>query len=151
MIKDIWGKAGIFNRENFISGHLAAASSLHVVQVLEGKEDVVMNLMQRIRKDPRVDIEHEFVRKVFTMNAGWELSMCYSFEITSSERALIINKEVSIENMVDSMKNTYQVKRENQKSPIFHKHIMECILLKYISEESDVEKLVTKCSLCNIL
>merc|ERR1719494_313254 len=65
MIDDIWEKASVFNRENFISGHLSCSTSLHVVQLLEGEEQTVNSLMKRIRQDPRVVIGHEFSKKLF--------------------------------------------------------------------------------------
>merc|ERR1719177_96865 len=79
MISDIWKVARKFNSSNFISGHLAFTKSLYVVQLLEGLEDVVNPLMERIRRDPRVVIEKVFKKRLLTMNLGWEVSMCYSF------------------------------------------------------------------------
>jgi len=133
MLKEIWEEASIYNRANFISGHLACAKSLHVVQLLEGEEQIVTSLLERIRRDPRVIITKIFKKELMTMQVGWQVSMCYSFEITSTEQELIKNKKVSIEKMVDMMKNTYQVRRQNLDVPTFYKHIIECILLKYIS------------------
>jgi hypothetical protein len=137
MMREIWEKASIYNRENFISGHLACSKSLHVVQLLEGEEQIVNSLMERIRKDPRVTIKMEFKKKLKTMHLGWQLSMCYSFEITSTERQLIQNEKISLEKMVDMMRNTYQVRQENLDVTAFYKHIIECILLKYISSTGD--------------
>merc|ERR1719510_1970791 len=158
MMKEIWQQASVYNKANFISGHLACSNSLHVVQLLEGEEEVVQSLMERIRKDPRVTIEEEFSKNLLTMNIGWELSMCYSFEITSSERSLITSDDVSIEKMFDMMKNTYQARNEKLDIPAFYKHIIECILLKYMSStlgESEIQKLKantpTKFKKCDIL
>jgi len=133
MMNEIWSKSSVYNKANFISGHLACSKSLHVVQLLEGEDTVVDTLMKKIRKDPRVVIQKELRKKLLTMSVGWELSMCYSFEITSSERNLIKNEDISIEKMFDMMKNTYQVRQEKLDIPAFYKHIIECILLKYIS------------------
>lgn len=155
MMKDIWNQASVFNKENFISGHLSCSKTLHVVQLLEGEEQIVQSLMGRIRKDPRVVVEHEFSKELLTMNAGWEISMCYSFQITPSERELIKNKDISIQQMFDMMKSTFQVRQENLNIPTFYKHIIECILLKYISGrlgEAEVEKLTApKSRLCIVL
>lgn len=133
MMKEIWIQASTFNRENFISGHLACSKSLHVVQLLEGDENVVESLMKRIWRDPRVVIEKVFRKKMMTMHAGWQLSMCYSFDITTTERQLIKNKDVSLEKIFEMMKNTYEVRKENLDVTLFYKHIIECILLKYVS------------------
>jgi len=144
MIKDIWEKASVFNKEHFISGHLSCSKTLHVVQLLEGEEGIVRDLMGRIRKDPRVVIEHVFMKNLLTINAGWEISLCYSFEITPVERKMVQNKDLSIQQMYDMMKNTYQVRKENKDIATFYKNIIECILLKYIfncRSESKVEKL----------
>merc|ERR1711920_661878 len=146
-MKDIWKEASVYNKANYISGHLACSKSLHVVQLLEGQEEVVQSLMKRIRKDPRVTIEEEFSKTLLTMNVGWELSMCYSFEITSSERNLIISDDVSIEKMFDMMKNTYKARKEKLVIPAFYKHIIECILLKYMSSalgDAEIGKLKPK-------
>jgi len=142
MMREIWEEASIFNSANFISGHLAYTKSLHVVHLLEGREKIVNLLMERFLKDPRVIITKVIKRESTTKYVGWQLSMCYLFEITSAERQLIKNKEVSLEKMIDMMmssekkidmtKNIYQVKLENLDVPYFYKHLIECILLKYI-------------------
>jgi len=145
MMKSISRKASVYNKENFIAGHLSCSKTLHVVQLLEGEEQRVKSLMGRIRKDPRVEIEKEFSKQLLTMNAGWEMSLCYSFSITPSDRLLIKNKDVSIQQMFDMMKSTYQVKQLKMNIAIFYKHIIECILLKYISgnlTEYEIDKLL---------
>jgi len=133
MIEDIWKGASVFNRSNFISGHLSCANTLHVVQLLEGKEKVVLGLMKRIRKDPRVVIYKEFVKKQLSMHVGWGISMCYSFEITSAQLRLVQDTDLTMEEMFDMMKNTYQVRQESLNLPSFYKEIIETILLKFIS------------------
>jgi len=133
MMEDIWRGASVFNRTNFISGHLSCANTLHVVQLLEGKEKIVFALMKRIRKDPRVVIYKEFVKKQLSMHVGWAISMCYSFEITSAQLSLVQDTDLTMEEMFDMMKNTYQVRRESLNLPSFYKEIIETILLKYIS------------------
>jgi len=156
MMKDIWKEASAFNRENFISGHLACSKSLLVVQLLEGEKQVVESLMERIRKDPRVSIEQEYSKELFTMSVGWQLSMCYTFEITSSERTLILDDGVSVEAMFNKIKNTYQARKEKLDIPAFYKHIIECVLLKYMSRtiaqsESEVRKSApVRSNACNI-
>jgi len=137
MIDDIWKRASEFNRRNFISGHLSCSKTLHVVQLLEGKEKVVLSLMERIRKDPRVVIYKEFVKKQLSMHVGWAISMCYSFEITSAQLELVQDTELTMEEMFDMMKNTYQVRQESLNLPSFYKEIMETILLKLISVTED--------------
>jgi len=133
MVKDIWETASLFNRSNFISGHLAISKTLHVVQLLEGKEKVVKNLMKRIRKDPRVDIHEEFVNEQLSMEIGWSLLMCYSFEITSAQLRLLQDNDISMQDMFDMMKNTHEVRREDVNLHAFYKEIIETMLLKFIS------------------
>jgi len=133
MIKDIWKKASIFNSKNYISGHLACSKSLHVVQLLEGREKVVTDLMKRIRRDPRVEICMEFKRKILSMNVGWGISMCYSFDITNAQLKVVQRKDISLKRMFDMMKKTSQALRENLKLHDFYKSIIETMLLKYIS------------------
>jgi len=133
MIEDIWKQASVFNRTNFISGHLSCANTLHVVQLLEGKEKVVLGLMKRIRKDPRVVIFKEFVKEQLSMHVGWEISMCYSFENASAQLRLVEDPDLTMEEMFDMMKNTHQVKQESLNLPSFYKEIIETILLKFIS------------------
>jgi len=137
MINDIWKGASEFNRRNFISGHLSCSKTLHVVQLLEGKEKVVLSLMQRIRKDPRLVIYKEFVKKQLSMHVGWAISMCYSFEITSAQLELVQDTELTMEEMFDMMKNTYMVRQESLCLPSFYKEIMETILLKFIAVTED--------------
>jgi len=133
MVDDIWREASVFNRSNFISGHLSCAGTMHVVQLLEGKEKVVLSLMKRIRKDPRVIIEKEFIKRQLTMHLGWAISMCYSFEITSAQLSLVQDEGLSMEEMFDMMKNTHEVREERLNLPDFYKETIETILLKYIS------------------
>jgi len=133
MLEDIWNKASVFNRNNFISGHLSCSNTLHVVQLLEGKKNVVLSLMKRIRKDPRVEIYNEFVKEQLSMHVGWAVSMCYSFEITNAQLDLLQDTDVTMEEMFDMMKNTYQVRQESLNLPLFYKEIIETILLKFIS------------------
>jgi len=133
IIDDIWKRASVFNRENFISGHLSCAKTLHVVQLLEGKEKIVLNLMKRIRKDPRVVIHKEFIKMQLSMHLGWAISMCYSFDITSAQLSLVQDTDLTMEDMFEMMKNTYQVRQECLDLPSFYKEIIETILLKFIS------------------
>jgi hypothetical protein len=133
IIDDIWKRASVFNRENFISGHLSCAKTLHVVQLLEGKEKIVLNLMKRIRKDPRVIIHKEFIKMQLSMHLGWAISMCYSFDITSAQLSLVQDTDLTMEDMFEMMKNTYQVRQECLDLPSFYKEIIETILLKFIS------------------
>jgi len=133
MVKEIWDKASVFNRSNFISGHLSCSKTFHVVQLLEGKEEVVLSLMKRIRKDPRVDIHKEFINEQLSMEIGWSISMCYSFEITSAQLNLLEDTDLSLQDMFDMMKNTHEVRRENLNLPGFYREIIETMLLKFIS------------------
>jgi len=133
MIDDIWRGASEFNRANFISGHLSCANTLHVVQLLEGKEKVVLKLMKRIRKDPRVVIYKEFIKEQLSMHTGWGISMCYSFEITSAQLSLVQDTGLTMQEMFDMMKNTYQVRQESLNLPKFYQEIIETILLKFIA------------------
>jgi len=133
MIEDIWQEASVFNRNHFISGHLACSNTLHVVQLLEGKEKVVLALMKRIRKDPRVVIYKEFVKEQLTMNIGWAISMSYSFEISSAQLDLHQDKDLTMEDLFDLMKNTYEVRQKSLNLVSFYKEIIETMLLKYIS------------------
>jgi len=129
MMDAIWKQASVFNKSNFISGHLSCSTSFHVVQVLEGKEKVVLSLMDRIRKDPRVIIEKEFTKKQLTMHLGWSMSMSYSFEINEAQLSLVQDDNLTLDEMFNMMENTFQV-RDLQK---FYEDSLETILLKYIS------------------
>lgn len=133
MIQDIWQNASVFNRQNFISGHLSCSTTLHVVQCLEGKEQVVLALLDRIKKDPRVVIHKVFLKTQQAMHMGWSLSMCYSFEISPAQLELVQKTELTLEEMFDMMKNTYEACEENLNVQEFYKEIMETILLKFIA------------------
>merc|ERR1719419_1712085 len=133
MIGDVWQVARKFNSSNFISGHLSFTKSFHVIQLLEGLEDTVMSLLERIRKDFRVIIEKEFIRKIQTMNIGWEMSMCYSFNLTQEDLVMIQNHHLSLYQLFDSITNTYEIKRVGVNLPKFYRSIVDIMLLKYIS------------------
>jgi len=137
MINDIWKGASEYNRRNNISGYLTCAKTLHVVQLLEGEEDVIFSLMERIRRDLRLVIYKEFVKKHLPMHVGWAISMCYSFEITSGRLEHVQDSELTIEEMFDMMKNTDEVRQESLSLPMFYKEIMETILLKFITSTED--------------
>jgi len=133
MIKDIWKKSSVYNRRNFISGHLSCSKTLHVVQLLEGEEGAVLSLMKRIRKDPRVIIEKEFTKKLLSMNMGWGVSTCYSFNITKAQLGVVKRDDITLEKLFTMMKNTYQARREKLKLHTFYKNVIDTMLLKYIS------------------
>merc|ERR1719427_357560 len=122
MIGDIWQVARKFNNSNYISGHLAFTKSLYVVQMLEGLEDVVNGLMERIRRDSRVIIEKEFKKRLLTMNLGWEVSMCYSFNVTHADLGLIKNPNLSIEQFFENITSTYEIRRMRLKLPKFYRN-----------------------------
>jgi len=132
MVEDIWKEASVFNRSNFISGHMSCAETLHVVELLEGEEKAVLGLMKRIRNDPRVVIYKEFVKKQLSMHVGWAISLCYSFEITRAQLSLVQDTDLTIEKMFYMMKNTYQARRESWNLSSFYKRIIETTLLKFI-------------------
>jgi len=133
MIREIWEKSSLYNESHFISGHLACSKTLHVVQLLEGEKNEVTSLMKRIRKDPRVDIQTEFHRTLLSMNMGWGVSTCYSFDISSAQLKVMKRNDISLEKLFKMMKNTYQARREKIKITDFYKNVIETMLLKYIS------------------
>ena len=143
MIEDIWKVASEFNRENFIAGHLSCSRTLHVVQCLEGKENVTRSLMGRIIKDPRVRIHKIFYKLQPSMHIGWALSMCYSFDITKVQLMLVQNEELTMESIFDMMKTTFEAVQEKLHLPTFYKEIMETMLLKYITVTHGHQKIIT--------
>jgi len=133
MIGDIWKVARKFNSSNFISGHLSFTKSLYVVQLLEGVEDVVNSLMERIQRDKRVVIEKVFTKRLLTMNLGWEVSMSYSFNLSSADLGLIKNPNLTMEQLFGNITSTYEIKRLGVKISKFYRNTVDIILLKYIS------------------
>jgi len=133
MISDIWKVARKFNSSNFISGHLSFTKSLYVVQLLEGVEDVVCSLMERIQRDKRVIIEKVFTKRLLTMNLGWEVSMSYSFNLSPVDLRLIKNPNLSMEQLFDNITSTFEIKRLGVKHSKFYRNTVNIILLKYIS------------------
>jgi len=97
--------------------------------------------MSRIARDPRVIITKVFQSHQLSMNQGWALSMCYSFEITSSQMEIIQDDDLDIDDVFSMMKNTHQAIQEKLFLPDFYKEIMQTILLKYIAVKS---KMMTK-------
>jgi len=132
MMSDIWKFSQIHNHENFISGHLSFTKTLHVAQLLEGPEEAVLELMERIRKDVRVNIHREFSKKLLTANRGWKLSRCYSFHITDQDLELIENPNISLGQLFDMIPKTYETKQFGLKLPEFYKKTVDSILLKFI-------------------
>merc|ERR1719317_870684 len=139
MINEIWKVASVLNCTHMISGHHAYTNELHVCQLIEGKADKITSLMANIRKDPRVVVSKEFQRELQTMNLGWNLSMCSSFQITEEQFCLIANDDITLEKMFDGMKNTCEVRRGGSKLNEFYKTIVETFLLKYISIDEKVK------------
>jgi len=133
MINEIWEHSSEWNVKNGISGHLAYTNEFHISQLIEGKAEEIKSLMSKIRKDPRVVIQAEFQKKLDTMNPGWNVSKCYSFQITTDQYQLIADDDISLEQMFNSMKNTCVVRREGWKLNEFYKTIVDTFLLKYIS------------------
>lgn len=129
---------------NQISGHLAYTNELYVCQLIEGKADVITHLMAKIRKDPRVHIYKEFKCKLQTMNKGWNMSMCYSFEITPEQYQLVTSKDVTPEQMFNNMKNTNEIRRLGWDIHQFYNTTVETFLLKYISMEQKLKFKVIK-------
>jgi len=142
MVAEIWRGASEFNRRNFISGHLACTKNLYVVQLLEGKEQVVLSLMERIRKDPRVVIHNEFVKRQVSMHLGWAMMMCYSFEINPSQMEIIQDHELTLEDIFEMMKDTYEVQQEGKDLQNFYHEMVETILLKFIAITDGKEKVM---------
>jgi len=139
VISDIWKVSSVWNSSHGISGYLGYTNGLHIAQLIEGKADEITSLMAKIRKDPRVVIYKEFRRTLNTMNPGWNISMCYSFELTSEQYQLIADEDITLEQMFNSMKNTYEIRREGWNLNEFYKTIVDTFLLKYISIEDRVQ------------
>jgi len=144
MIREIWEKAKKYNEAHFISGHLACSQTLHVVQLLEGEKDEVLSLIERIRKDPRVNIEKEFRKELLTMNLGWGISSCNSFSVTPAALGVIQRNDISLKSMFRMIKNTYQAKRDKLKLRDFYKSVIETMLLKYMHTEGQGLKVLRK-------
>jgi len=97
-------------------------------------------LMAKIRKDPRVVIYREYHRKLKTMNPGWNLSMCYSFQVTHEQYRLITDDDMTLKQLFDCMKNTCEVLREGWELTQFYKTIVDTFLLKYVAIERKVRQ-----------
>jgi len=139
MINDIWGVSKFWNEKFGISGHLSYTNEYHVAQLIEGNADNINSLMENIEKDSRVFIYKVFRRKLKTMNIGWNISMCYSFQITSEQYKMIADSNVTPKQIFNNMKNTYEIRREGLKLTEFYKTIVETFLLKFISIQENVK------------
>jgi len=60
MICEIWRLSIIGNKKYGVSGHLAYTKEHHVCQLIDGKADSIVSLMENIRKDPRFIVYSEF-------------------------------------------------------------------------------------------
>merc|ERR1719447_234872 len=111
-MSEIWKTAISFNRRNGIAGHLAYTNENHCAQLIEGKADTIKYLIAKIEKDPRVSVEMVFKSKLKSMNKGWDMSICYSFEVTPEQYRLISDDTRTPQVMFNSMKNTYDARSE---------------------------------------
>jgi hypothetical protein len=139
MMTDIWKVASSCNKSHMISGHLSWTKECHVCQLIEGKADEITRLIEKIRKDPRVVIYKEFQKKLKTMNRGWDISMCYSFQITSEQYRLVADENITPTQMFQDIRNSYEVRREGWKLNEFYKSVVDTFLLKYISIHNKVK------------
>jgi len=140
MIADIWKDASVFNKANFISGHLVWTKNYYFAQILEGSKEVIMSLLERNKRDPRVVIEKVYIRDLLTMNTGWGMSMAYSFQKTRMQHDFIDDPEVSLEHVFNLIKNTNQIKQERLLTlQQFYIHTINMFLMKYMSLEESTE------------
>jgi len=58
--------------------------------------------------------------------------MCYSFEITSCQKMIVLDDGISLEDVFAMMKNTHQAIHEKLTIPEFYKETTQTILLKFI-------------------
>jgi len=129
----------IRNRKHNISGHLSYTKGHHVCQLIEGEADAIRTLMKNIRKDPRVIIHSELKKPILSMNLGWNISMCYTFELTMDQYKMIADVDTTPEQMFNIMKDTSEILHEGGKLKEFYKKSVDTFLLKYISIEEKVK------------
>jgi len=140
IIADIWKCASVFNKANFIGGHLVWTKNYYVAQILEGSKEVVMSLLERIKKDPRVVVEKVYTRDLQTMHTGWDMSMGYSFQKTREQHDFIDNKDVSLEQVFNRIPNTHKITEEGSLTlPQFYMHTINMFVMKYMSLEESTE------------
>jgi len=137
MMDDIWKVSSVWNKDNFISGHLAWAESLHVAQLIEGRSEVIVPLMEKIRSDPRVIIEKEFHRDMHVKNTGWDMSMCYWFDVPAELPDFEEYQGCSIQELFDSIGDTFEVNRDSWGLAKFYETNIDRILMKYISLDQE--------------
>jgi len=139
MISDIWTVSMICNRKHNVSGHLSYSKGNHVCQLIEGKADAIRTLMKNIRKDPRVIIHSELKKTILSMNLGWNISRCYTFEPTMDQYKMIADVDTTPEQMFNNMKKTLEILHEGGKLKEFYKMTVDTFLFKYISIEEKVK------------
>jgi len=135
IINDIWKVSSFWSSTHGISGHLGYTNELHISHLIEGKAEDVTYLMAKIREDPRVVVYREFRRRIKTMNPAWNISKCNSFELSIEQYHLIADEDITLEQMFNTMINTYEIRRLGYKLNEFYKTIVDTFLLKYISIE----------------
>ena len=127
MMSEIWKVASIFNSTHGISGHLSNTNGCDVAQLIEGKADEIISLMERIRKDPRIVIYKEYKKKVLTvetMDLGWNFSMCDTFKLTSEQYMIVKDDNIPPEQMFNTIRSSYEAIREGWKLSEFYKTIL---------------------------
>jgi len=137
MMDDIWKVSSVWNKDNFISGHLAWAESLHVAQLIEGRSEVILPLMERIRRDPRVIIHKEFREDVQVKNTEWDMSMCYWFDVAAQLTGFEEHPDSSIEELCDMIGDSFEVKRDVWGLAKFYETNIDRILMKYVSLDQE--------------
>jgi len=132
-IYGIWKVIRKYSKKNCIAGHFSFTKTLHGAWLFEGEEKVVLGLMKRIRRDPRVVIHKEFCKHILTMNQGWEMSKCCSFNITKKLLGLIENENVTLEQIFNRTLSTYVIKQSGLNLAKSYRDMTDVMLLKYIT------------------
>jgi len=150
MMYDIGKVSSFNNKTNGISGYLAWTESFHVAQLIEGRSEVILPLMERIRRDPRVIIYKEFREDVQVKNTEWDMSICYWFDVAAELPGFEEYPDSSIEDLCDRVGSAFEVQRDLWGLANFYETNIDRILMNYVSLDQESIR-VTCTGACIIL
>ena len=100
--------------------------------------------MANIKKDPRIIVYEDFSKTLSTKKHIWYVAMCYSFQISNENFLSRADEETTLAEMIDNLKNTFQVRIEGRKLSEFYKKGVDMFLLKYFSS---IDQVKLKCKI----
>jgi len=111
---------------------------------------VIEDLMEKIRRDPRVKVCKEFRKDVQVKNTGWDMSMCYWFDVPALLPEFQKYPDRTIQDLFDSIGDTFEVKRDVWGLAKFYENCVDRILVKWVAQDQESNRVYTsRSTTCN--